>query len=405
MATEDDNFDIDIYGDGDGGEDYQQNDHEPIKTNDVPNQGSQNHTEVSQQGDESSSSAQTHTNGLDGQHDVYAQQSDAAQKISSTNDSAHNPLYLPKQAPQTQGLKRKEGDEDEYADPAATTALFISDLDWWVTDDDIRGWANQKQCEDELEDVTFSEHKVNGKSKGARLSSRQAYVLFKSPQAATATKHKIESFGEDQQVSKKFAVTYTNPFTNPFKTLPKDGPMRNNSGGNYRSSQSFTNPGSTPGQQSGYSSYRGNRGGGYSNRGGMNSMSSYNRGGFQQSRGGGYQTSSMPSFQGMGGMQPYGGFQNRGGGMMGGMRGGPMGMPGGRGGMMSMPMGGMMGAMGGMGMGMPQMGVAMGMQGQGGFQGNQAHYNPAFFAQQAQQPSPTGDASWNPHGAKRTRQE
>ena len=166
MATEDDNFDIDIYGDGDGGEDYQQNDHEPIKANDVPDQGSQNHMEVPQQGNVSSNSAQTHTNGLDGQHDAYAQQSDVAQKISSTNDSAHNPLYLPKQAPQTQGLKRKEGDEDEYADPAATTALFISDLDWWVTDDDIRGWANQKQCEDELEDVTFSEHKVNGKSKG-----------------------------------------------------------------------------------------------------------------------------------------------------------------------------------------------------------------------------------------------
>ena len=212
----------------------------------------------------------------------------------------------------------------------------------------------------------------------ARLSSRQAYVLFKSPQAATATKHKIESFGEGQQVSKKFAVTYTNPFTNPFKTLPKDGPMRNNSGGNYRSSQSFTNSGSTPTQQSGYSSYRGNRGGGYNNRGGMNSMSSYNRGGFQQSRGGGYQTSSMPSFQGMGGMQPYGGFQNRGG-MMGGMRGGPMGMPGGRGGMMAMPMGGMMGAMGGMGMGMPQMGVAMGMQGMSRLLQATIHYYHAFL--------------------------
>lgn len=38
--------------------------------------------------------------------------------------------------------------------------------------------------------------------------------------------------------------------------------------------------------------------------------------------------------------------------------------------------------------------------GQGGFQGNQAQYNPAFF-QQGQ----GGDSSWNPHGAKRTRQE
>ena len=39
--------------------------------------------------------------------------------------------------------------------------------------------------------------------------------------------------------------------------------------------------------------------------------------------------------------------------------------------------------------------------------GAQAHYNPAFFAQQQQgQPSSSsGDANWNPHGAKRTRQE
>jgi len=187
---------------------------------------------------------------------------------------------------------------------------------------------------------------------------------------------------------------------------------------------------------------------------------------------------------------------------MGGVRAGPMGMRGGRGGMnpnpmMGMPMTGMnvggmagaMGGMGGMGMGMPQMGAGMGMQGMPncsispsttchtapapssaglapypgyrssttvystpnatpyhpapistslyhsqtptaipavhpqqpgvgsvlkpdashigstGFQGGQPHYNPAFFAQQAGQSGGMGDSSWNPHGAKRTRQE
>lgn len=45
--------------------------------------------------------------------------------------------------------------------------------------------------------------------------------------------------------------------------------------------------------------------------------------------------------------------------------------------------------------------------GQAGFQGTQAHYNPAFFpqSQQGQPNVGTGDSSWNPHGAKRTRQE
>lgn len=192
---------------------------------------------------------------------------------------------------------------------------------------------------------------------------RQAYVLFKSPQAATATKQKIESFGDGQQYSKKFTVTYTNPFTNPFRTLPKDGPARNNNSMN-RSGQGY---GGMPGQ-TGYNSYRGGRGGGYNNRGNLNGMSNYNRGGFQQPMGGGFQGASMGGFQGMGGTQPYGGFQNRGG-MVGNMRGGSMGMRGGRGGMaasgmMGMPnMGGMMGGMAGMNMGMPQMATGMAMQG------------------------------------------
>lgn len=104
----------------------------------------------------------------------------------------------------------------------------------------------------------------------------------------------------------------------------------------------------------------------------MNGTSGYNRGGFQQPMPGAFQGSPVTGFQGMGGAQPYGSFQNRGG-MMGGMRGGSVGMRGGRGGMgangmMTMPMGGMgmgnMGTqMGGLGMGMPQMGAAMqGMQ-------------------------------------------
>ncbi|KAL8733637.1 MAG: hypothetical protein Q9166_002047 [cf. Caloplaca sp. 2 TL-2023] len=400
MATEEDNFDIDIYGDG--GEDYQQEAPEATE-NEKPIESGSHDAEPPQAGDATSHASYSHVNGFDGQQDAgpenhQAQHVDVAQKIASTDDSARDPLQLPKQAPQTQGLKRKEGSDDRYTDPAATTALFISDLHWWVTDDDIRGWANQNQCEDELEDVTFSEHKVNGKSKG------QAYVLFKSPQAATATKQKIESFGEGQQYSKKFTVTYTNPFTNPFRTLPKDGPMRNNNASTNRGG--FAGSGSLPAQQ-GYNAYRG-RGGGYNNRGGMNGMSNYNRGGYQQPMSGGYQGSTMGGFQGMGTMQPYGGFQNRGGMMN--MRGSPMGMRGGRGGMgangmMGMPMGGMMGGMGGMGMGMPQMGAGMTMQGQSGFQGSQAHYNPAFFPQQGQQAGGSPDANWNPHGAKRTRQE
>ena len=166
MATEEDNFDIDIYGDG--GEDYQQEaPGETVKSETLPEQydhaaeviqtgleiAMPKEKNVAIAGDLNTESDKTHING-------------SAQKIASTDDSAQDPLHLPKRAPQIQGLKRKEGSDDRFVDPGATTALFISELHWWVTDDDIRGWANQSQCEDELDDVTFSEHKVNGKSKG-----------------------------------------------------------------------------------------------------------------------------------------------------------------------------------------------------------------------------------------------
>ena len=214
----------------------------------------------------------------------------------------------------------------------------------------------------------------------------QAYVLFKTPQAATAVKHKIESFGGSQQYTKKFTVSYTNPYTNPFRTLPKDGPTRNNAPannnrsapGSYGNSGAGSTGGSSQPFNSGSSGYRSNRGAGYNNRGGGMNMSGYNRGGFHQPVTGSFQASGMSGFQGspMGGMQSYGGFQN-GGGMMGGMRGGPMGIRGGRGsinssGMMGMPMTGMgIGAMGGLGMSIPQLNGGMGMQGMQG-----SHFRP-----------------------------
>lgn len=166
MATEEDNFDIDIYGDG-GGEEFQQEAAESIEAEKHPESGADPQHATT----EPPPAPYSNANGYDGQHDhrlgdSHNQQSNVAQKIASTDDSPHDPLQLPKQAPQTQGLKRKEGSDDRFSDPAATSALYISELHWWVTDDDIRGWANQNQCEDELEDVTFNEHKVNGKSKG-----------------------------------------------------------------------------------------------------------------------------------------------------------------------------------------------------------------------------------------------
>lgn len=88
------------------------------------------------------------------------------QQSGTTVEDVRNATTDPRHAPVQQGLKRKQGVDDRSVDPGASSALMVSEVQWWVTDDDIRGWSNQCKCEDELKDVTFNEHKVNGKSKG-----------------------------------------------------------------------------------------------------------------------------------------------------------------------------------------------------------------------------------------------
>lgn len=65
-----------------------------------------------------------------------------------------------------QSNAKPEGEDRGSVDPGATSALMVSELNWYTTDDDIRGWLRQGGCEEGLKDITFSEHKVNGKSKG-----------------------------------------------------------------------------------------------------------------------------------------------------------------------------------------------------------------------------------------------
>jgi hypothetical protein len=152
MASEEDNFDIDIYGDGEpevNEGDYKQ---EVIDINlDGSNEEHQETQDNIKQEDPSTATSTVNGN------------TQYNESTTGTLHSAQSQQNTP--APQ-QGVKRKESSDDRSTDPGSTTAILISDLHWWTTEDDVRGWANQAGCEDELRDVTFSEHKVNGKSKG-----------------------------------------------------------------------------------------------------------------------------------------------------------------------------------------------------------------------------------------------
>lgn len=142
MADED--FEIDIYGDAE---------ENGPKTQEQGQQGYSSNTAITVANGSNNSTSQAE------QHGSYDHEAEDQHGMDVNEDNANTPVHQ-------QGVKRKEAPDDRPVDPGATSALLVGDLPWWSTDDDIRGMARQAACESELKDITFSEHKVNGKSKG-----------------------------------------------------------------------------------------------------------------------------------------------------------------------------------------------------------------------------------------------
>jgi hypothetical protein len=211
-------------------------------------------------------------------------------------------------------------------------------------------------------------------NRATNTRNSQAFVEFASQQAATAFKHQLEEpVGEEdgQPAQRRLSAVYAPPFSNPYKTLPKDGATRRAADSGNRGAHVGSNSTSGFNDRTSHGPAAGSFGGGYrGNRGGFNPRGG--RGGGGMGPGGGYQNNfnnNMNSFgNNMGMNNPMsggwgGGFR---GGMMGGMGGGPMrGGPNMRGrggmgnpmmgnmGMGGMPMGPMPGGMNMMGAGMP----------------------------------------------------
>ena len=155
MADED-TFDIDIYGEGEG----EGGDTGQAEDADYYDDDEHTFTVEEPQPDpppikrsESNTMSRTESNTV-------------SRSVSIKQESNAGPSDAARSTPM-QGIKRKGSPNDRAVDSGATKALMISDLHWWITEDDIRGWVNEAEAEDELKELTFSEHKVNGKSKGS----------------------------------------------------------------------------------------------------------------------------------------------------------------------------------------------------------------------------------------------
>jgi len=164
MADED-NFDIDIYGDEGGQEEYS------------GEQAGNDYSTYENGRDQKPSSRQNGHNNTNG-HPGGSAENAIKQEMDVTPSSSTLQGSFDKSQPAQQGVKRKTTMDDRPVDPNSTNAVQIIDLHWWITEDDLRGWCVKAGCEVELKEITFNEHKVNGKSKGYELSCWTALQLL-----------------------------------------------------------------------------------------------------------------------------------------------------------------------------------------------------------------------------------
>ena len=234
MATEDDTFDIDIYGD-------EPSEAQPTEAQ-APN-AEDDEIDFSTTNEEDVTADNSTAQAVAGDEIAEAEQQSTDAKRTESQDPP---------APQ-QGTKRKapddgyaEGPEADYDpnnpavdgfvvsldarhtpahDPYAIPALRLTELQWWTTEEDLRSYCAKAGVENQLKELSFGEHKINGKSRG------EAYLEFDSSSAAEKVKTEVEkevkaSANESGAKRKECLVEYTK-VGNSFKMAAGDtGPKK-----------------------------------------------------------------------------------------------------------------------------------------------------------------------------------
>ncbi|KAG2214976.1 hypothetical protein INT45_013589 [Circinella minor] len=93
-----------------------------------------------------------------------------------------------------------------------TTGLYIGELAWYVNDEDVKAPLVEGGVINDLKDLTFYEHKVNGKSRGI------CFLEFNSTDSAVKAKELYDKCEIDGKTS---TVSFTTS-QNPFKHIPKE---------------------------------------------------------------------------------------------------------------------------------------------------------------------------------------
>lgn len=141
MAEED--YEIDVYGDAEGDQvqgaedDYQHEQHDMHEQHVEGNGDNENGDAMDRQDDRPISASSAPQQGTKRKQEEFKQED-----FKQGEDSSMVPV-----------------------DNDATNAILLDQIQWWDTEEVIRGFARGAGVEEELEDIMFSEHKVNGKSK------------------------------------------------------------------------------------------------------------------------------------------------------------------------------------------------------------------------------------------------